>query len=71
MAGDGEPADPGERPVGQRRVLVAGLGLGGPPEGQDLVGQVQLDRLDPRHGRSCVCRSTNARGEGGHGQPPP
>ena len=48
VARDGQAAAPGERPVGECGVRVAGLDLDGVPQRQHLVGEVQADALEPR-----------------------
>ena len=50
VARDGEAAAPGERPVGECRVRVVRLDLDGMPERQDLVGEMEPDLLEARHG---------------------
>ena len=47
VACDGQPARPGERPVGQGGVRVATLDLDGAPERQHVIGQVQADPVEP------------------------
>jgi hypothetical protein len=47
VARDREAAGPGEGPIRQRRVRVAGLELDRVPQRQHLIGQVQPDVLEP------------------------
>jgi hypothetical protein len=45
---DGEAPSPRERPVGECRIRVSRFELDGPPKRQNLIGQVEADRLQAR-----------------------
>ena len=48
VARDGQPAAPGERPVGERGLGIVGLDLDRVPQRQDLVTEMETDPVDAR-----------------------
>ena len=63
---DREPARPRERPVREGRVRIVRLDLDGVPERQHLVGQVEADLLETRHGTEARVAQDEGTGRGGH-----
>ena len=61
-----EPAGPRERPVRQRGIRLAGLDLDGMPERQGVIGEVQADLLETRHGTESSVTQDEGAGRGGH-----
>ena len=66
VAADREPACPRERPVWDGRVPIVRLDLDGARQRQHLVGHVELDLLETRHGTEVRVAQDEGPGGGGH-----